>query len=94
MRLGRRVWRAAPSVRSADALGWALTRAGEPRQGLLWARRALGTGSLDPLFRLHACVAARRSGERREAERDLTIAAQGSAALSPASLRLLQEMRS
>ena len=28
--LGRRVWRAAPSVRSADALGWALTRADRP----------------------------------------------------------------
>src|SRR3954470_3075520 len=28
--LGRRAWSAAPSVRSADALGWALTRAGQP----------------------------------------------------------------
>ena len=28
VRLGRSVWRAAPSIRSADALGWALTRAG------------------------------------------------------------------
>src|SRR4029079_4717984 len=28
--LGRRVWRLAPSIRSADALGWALTRAGQP----------------------------------------------------------------
>ena len=31
--LGRRAWAAAPSVRSADALGWALTRAGRPRRG-------------------------------------------------------------
>ena len=31
VRLGRRVWRAKPSIRSADALGWALTRAGRPR---------------------------------------------------------------
>ena len=28
--LARRAWAAAPSVRSADALGWALTRAGQP----------------------------------------------------------------
>src|SRR3954452_16217675 len=28
--LARRAWAAAPSVRSADALGWALTRAGNP----------------------------------------------------------------
>ena len=38
VRLGRSVWRAAPSIRSADALGWALTRAGRPRAGLRWAR--------------------------------------------------------
>ena len=94
VRLGRRVWAAAPSVRSADALGWAFTRAGDPRRGLVWARRALHTGSLDPLFRLHAGVAARRAGERPAAERYLTGAAKGSAALSPASLQLLEEARS
>jgi tetratricopeptide (TPR) repeat protein len=94
VRLGRRVWGLAPSIRSADALGWALTRAGRPRAGLVWARRAMWTGSSDPLFALHAGVAARRSGVDREAERWLTTAARGAAALSPASVRLLQEARS
>ena len=92
--LGRRVWRAAPSIRSADALGWALTRSGRPSAGLVWARRALRTGSVDPVFRLHAGVAARRSGRAREAMRYLTDAARGAAALPPASLRVLREARS
>jgi tetratricopeptide (TPR) repeat protein len=91
--LGRRVWRAAPSIRSADALGWALTRAGHPRDGLVWARRALRTGSRDPLFRLHAGLAARRAGRVRAAGRYLTTASKGRAALSPASIRLLEEAR-
>src|SRR6185436_2278125 len=89
VRLGRRVWRAAPSIRSADALGWAYTRAQRPRAGLGWARRALRTGSVDPLFRLHAGVAALRSGRRDEAERYLTTAVKGAALLSPASRRVL-----
>jgi tetratricopeptide (TPR) repeat protein len=92
--LGRRVWRLAPSIRSADALGWAFTRAGRPGAGLAWARRALGTGSLDPTFRLHAGVAALRSARHGEAERYLTVAVKGKAALSPAALRLLKEARS
>jgi tetratricopeptide (TPR) repeat protein len=94
VRVGRRVWDAAPSVRSADAVGWALTRAGRPRAGLVWARRALSTGSRDPLFSLHAGVAAHRSGMRGEAKRYLTTAEKGAAALSPASVRLLEEARS
>jgi tetratricopeptide (TPR) repeat protein len=91
--LGRRVWRAAPGIRSADALGWALTRAGWPRSGLAWARRALRTGSRDPMFRLHAGIAARRAGRGSEAKRSLEIAVRGAAALSPASVQLLQEAR-
>ncbi len=65
VRLGRRVWRAAPSVRSADALGWALARSGRPAAGLRWARRALAPGSRDPLFRYHAGT--RRGGGRAAA---------------------------
>jgi Flp pilus assembly protein TadD len=94
VRLGRSVRRRAPSVRSADALGWALTRAGRPREGLDWARRALRLGSRDPLFRLHAGVAASRLGLRDEAAVHLGIAVKGAAALSPRSIRLLEEARS
>jgi tetratricopeptide (TPR) repeat protein len=89
--LGRRVWDAAPSVRSADALGWALTRAGRPREGYKLAQRALRLGSRDALFRLHAGVAASRAGLDRAAARHLAMAASGGAALSPAALRLLEE---
>ena len=92
--LGRRVWRLAPSIRSADALGWALTRAGQPGAGLVWARRALRTGSLDPTFRLHAGVSALRSGRRGEARRYLTRAVRGAAALSPGARRVLEGARS
>jgi hypothetical protein len=61
-------------VRSADALGWALTRSGKPDEGLRWAHRALKLGSLDPVFRYHAAVAARKLGRRGEAARDLRLA--------------------
>ena len=62
--LGRRTWAQAPSVRSADVLGWALTRAGRAREGLPWLRRALALGSRDPSFLYHAGIAAARAGER------------------------------
>ena len=87
VQLGRRVWQAAPSIRSADALGWALTRAGHARAGLAWPRRALSTGSRDPLFRLHAGVAARRAGF--DASQNFEIAMRGRAALSPAAAALI-----
>jgi hypothetical protein len=82
VRLGRSVFRRAPSIRSADALGWALTRAGRPRAGHEWARRALRTGSRDPMFRAHAGLAARRA-EIRTGELHLAVAQRGEAALSP-----------
>jgi len=62
--LARRAWAAAPGVRAADALGWALTRSGRPREGLTWARRALRLGSLDPVLRFHAGIAGGRAGRR------------------------------
>jgi tetratricopeptide (TPR) repeat protein len=93
VRLGRRVWRAAPSVRSADALGWALVRAGQPRAGYAFARQALRLGSRDPLLRLHAGIAASEAGLAGPAARHLAIAAEGRAALSPRALDLLREAR-
>jgi tetratricopeptide (TPR) repeat protein len=89
--LGRRVWQAAPSVRSADALGWALTRSGRPAAGYRYALRALRLGSREPLWRLHAGIAARRAGLPAAAARHLAIASEGRAALSPHAAALLRE---
>jgi len=86
VRLGRRAWAAAPSVRSADALGWALTRAGRPAAGLRWAHRALALGSRDPAFLAHAGVAARAAGRPAEAA-PLLAAARRSPGLSPVLAR-------
>jgi tetratricopeptide (TPR) repeat protein len=74
LRLGRRGYVAAPSVRSADALGWALTRAGQPEDGLDYARRALRLGSRDALFLYHAGMAARAADEL-DAARDYLVRA-------------------
>jgi Flp pilus assembly protein TadD len=48
--LGRKLWRRAPSVGTAHALGVALVEAGERRQARKWARRSLRLGSRDPQF--------------------------------------------
>lgn len=90
VRLGTQVYRRAPSIRSADALGWALTRSGRAGAGHAWARRALRTGSRDPLFHLHAAVAARRVGLTELTGPHLAIARRGAAALSPLGRSLLE----
>ncbi len=79
--LGRRAWAAAPSVRSADALGWALHRAGHARAALGWARRALALGSRDPAFLAHAGLIARSAGHPKPAAQWLAGARAGRAAL-------------
>ena len=89
--LGRRVWERAPSIRSADALGWAYVRSGDPDAGVAWARRALRTGSRDPLFNLHAAVALDRAGRTGEAARQYELARRGRAALSPSAAELLEK---
>jgi len=64
VRLGRGAVRAAPGVSSADAYGWALTKAGRPHAALKWGRRALRLGSRDALFLYHAGIAAKDAGRR------------------------------
>jgi tetratricopeptide (TPR) repeat protein len=95
--LARRAWAQAPSVRSADALGWALTRAGRPRPGLVWARRALRLGSRDPSFLYHAGSAAAVAGERAAARvwlaRVVGQAPRFSPLYGPRAARLLEALR-
>jgi tetratricopeptide (TPR) repeat protein len=81
--LARRARAQAPSVRSADALGWALTRAGHPRAGLAWAHRALRLGSRDAMFLYHAGMTARAAGERTQARTWLRRALAANPRFSP-----------
>lgn len=94
--LARRAWRAAPSVRSADAVGWALTRSGDSRRGLAWARRALKLGSHDPLVLTRAGLSAQAAGRDREARRYLRRALQAnprfSAVWAPRARRALRDL--
>lgn len=83
VRLGRTVVAEAPSVRSEDALGWALARAGQPAAGLRLARRALRRGSVDPTFHYHAGMAAKGAGEPALARRELRRALSLNPAFSP-----------
>jgi len=92
VRLARRAWSAAPGVRSADALGWALTRAGRPREGVKWAARARRLGSADPLFAYHAGVAAQAAGNRASGRRLLRSAVEHGLATRPWHARTARRM--
>jgi tetratricopeptide (TPR) repeat protein len=62
VRLARRAYAAAPGVRSADALSWALSQAGSDQQALRFSGEAMRLGSRDPSFLYHAGIVARRAG--------------------------------
>jgi tetratricopeptide (TPR) repeat protein len=89
--LARAAWRDAPGIRSADALGWALTRAGRPDAGLEWARRALRLGTLDPTMRYHAGMSALAAGRRDEGRRQLRVAIAHGLAAHPLAFARAQE---
>lgn len=91
--VARRAWRSAPSVHAADALGWALTRASRPAEGLRWARRALHLGSADPAFLTRAGLSAAAAGDATAARtylrRALARDARFSAVWAPRARRAL-----
>jgi hypothetical protein len=95
--LGRRAYAAAPSVRSADALGWSLTRAGRPAEGLRYSTEALRLGSRDALFLYHAGIAARDAGRVDLARRYLARSLAGNPRFSPLhaprAMRALESLR-
>ncbi|MGH2991530.1 MAG: tetratricopeptide repeat protein [Solirubrobacterales bacterium] len=69
VRLGRRAWRAAPSVSAADAYSWALQRAGRSRAAARLSTEAMKLGSRDPEFIYHAGLIARSNGRLGKARR-------------------------
>lgn len=83
VQLGRAAWANAPSVRSADALGWALTRAGRPGEGFRWGLKALRLGSRDAQFLYHVGMSARAAGKPAEARRLLRRALSANPRFSP-----------
>jgi tetratricopeptide (TPR) repeat protein len=70
--LGRRAWDEAPSVRSADAYAWALSRGGRDAAALRFSAEAMKLGSRDPSFLYHAGMIAKRAGRDESARRYLS----------------------
>ncbi|MDO8483617.1 MAG: tetratricopeptide repeat protein [Candidatus Limnocylindrales bacterium] len=67
---------AAPTVRAADALAWALHRLGRDAEATPYVDEALRLGSRDPLLRYHAGAVEAALGEASAARRDLELALQ------------------
>ncbi len=66
-----------------DSLGWVLTRSGNCREGLRFARRSLRIGTQDATMLFHAAMAARCAGRRDEARGYLRRALDLNPAFSP-----------
>ena len=81
--LGRRAWRTAPSVTSADAHSWALYRAGRIAAAARFSAEAMRLGSADPLFLYHAGMIARAQGDRAHARHLLASLLEQSPRFSP-----------
>ena len=72
--LATTAYAATPTVRAADARGWALHRLGRDKEANRYADEALRLGSRDPLFRYHAGAIAAALGDSKVARRDLELA--------------------
>ena len=72
--LARAAYAETPTVRAADALGWALHRLGRDKDASRMATEALGLGSRDPLLRFHAGAIEAALGKTTVARADLEMA--------------------
>ena len=96
--LARRAYAEAPAVQRADALGWALTRAGRPAEAIRYAREAMRLGTGEPMFLYHGAIAAKEAGRKPLARRWLRRLLAEDAGFSPLheprARRALRELRS
>jgi tetratricopeptide (TPR) repeat protein len=72
-----------PSLYAADALAWALHRAGQHDEAARYSAEALRLGTRDPALRLRAGLIAVAAGDAAAAREHLTIAVAGAPALTP-----------
>jgi tetratricopeptide (TPR) repeat protein len=70
----RAAYAATPTTRAADAVAWALHRAGRDDAARAWTTRALRLGSRDPLLRFHAGAIEAAQGNTKAARADLAAA--------------------
>jgi tetratricopeptide (TPR) repeat protein len=72
--LAEAAYRAAPTIRAADALAWALHRLGRDTRAMMRSDEALRLGSRDPLLRYHSGAIAAALSDAATARRDLRLA--------------------
>jgi tetratricopeptide (TPR) repeat protein len=80
---GRRAWRTAPSVSSADAYSWALYRDGRIAAAARMSEEAMRLGSRNPEFLYHAGMIARARGDDDRAARLLSTLLEQAPRFSP-----------
>jgi tetratricopeptide (TPR) repeat protein len=82
--LAEAAYRARRTIFTADALGWALTRAGRPAEALPYVEEARRLGTQSPALHVHAAVALAATGDTVRAADALKVAFTSSAWLVPA----------
>lgn len=94
--LARSQYRARPSIRTADALAWALHAAGRDEEAEGYADEALRLGTKDALFLFHAGAIAYANGDESKARKLLRVALETNPYFSvihaPTARRLLAEV--
>lgn len=74
LELAQAAYAAAPTVRAADALAWALHRSGHDSEAKKRSAEALRLGSRDALLRYHSGAIAAAVSDAKTAQRDLSLA--------------------
>jgi len=81
--LGRTAYADTPNVKAADALGWALYRAGSLDEARTMAESAVRLGSLEPSYAYHLGMIAKAQGDDASARLWLARSLSRNAAWSP-----------
>ncbi|MEU1700007.1 hypothetical protein [Streptomyces pseudogriseolus] len=87
LRAARAEWNRRRTVHTADALAWALHRAGRSAEALPYARRATATGYRDAAFLHHRGMIEKATGHDHAARASLTAALELNPGFSPLGAR-------